>query len=499
MKHSDKEKDQEIIFGIVSPVGTDNKLVIDSLKQSLGEVRYNPIEIKLSDFLKTINPLTPVYDKNNQYSRIDTLMKRGDALREKIDCGGVLADASILEIMKKRKKESGDRTKQIPRTAYILNSLKHPDEVNSLRRTYGKSFWLLSCYSPKETRKKWLIQEMERTNYEGNDENAAKDLLTRDEKESGIFGQNVQKTFPLADVFIDSKLEDLDLSMKRFVKLIFGYPYIGSTIDEYGMFLAQASAKVSLSLARQVGASILTNRGEVMATGTNEVPNKNGGICSEDNDKDKTEWGQGFDYNTRYRNLILSDLLQKLKDNNWLSSEKQKDVKELMVDFMNDEKLKKTQLFDITEFSRETHAEMTALLEASRKSISIKDCFLYCTTFPCHICAKHIITSGLKKVFYIEPYPKSKAEELFSDFIAVDKQETNDLIVFNPFVGIAPRRFMDIFSWGERKKDDGSLLDWNQTEANPRFSDDPTAIKNRERNQVGWLVQDMSKSGLKWK
>ena len=111
---------------------------------------------------------------------------------------------------------------------------------------------------------------------------------------------------------------------------------------------------------------------------------------------------------------------------------------------------------------------------------------MYCTTFPCHICAKHIITSGLKKVFYIEPYPKSKAEELFSDFIAVDKQETNDLIDFNPFVGIAPRRFMDIFSWGERKKDDGSLLDWNQTEANPRFSDDPTAIKiEREIRQHG--------------
>ncbi|MDN3612645.1 hypothetical protein QWZ16_23945 [Vibrio ostreicida] len=26
--------------------------------------------------------------------------------------------------------------------------------------------------------------------------------------------------------------------------------------------------------------------------------------------------------------------------------------------------------------------------------------------FPCHNCAKHIVASGIKRVVYVEPYPK---------------------------------------------------------------------------------------------
>jgi deoxycytidylate deaminase len=31
-------------------------------------------------------------------------------------------------------------------------------------------------------------------------------------------------------------------------------------------------------------------------------------------------------------------------------------------------------------------------------------------SFPCHMCARHIIATGLREVVYIEPYPKSVAK-----------------------------------------------------------------------------------------
>lgn len=56
------------------------------------------------------------------------------------------------------------------------------------------------------------------------------------------------------------------------------------------------------------------------------------------------------------------------------------------------------------------HAEMFAITDAARRGLSVRDATLYCTTFPCHMCARHIIASGIRKVVYIEPYPKSMAK-----------------------------------------------------------------------------------------
>ncbi|MGB8551432.1 MAG: hypothetical protein WCD82_24935, partial [Xanthobacteraceae bacterium] len=79
---------------------------------------------------------------------------------------------------------------------------------------------------------------------------------------------------------------------------------------------------------------------------------------------------------------------------------------------------------------------------------------LYCTTFPCHLCAKHIVAAGIERVVFLEPYPKSYAQKLHSDSITF---ETNvgDKVLFEPFIGISPRRYRDIFEKKKRKGEDG--------------------------------------------
>src|SRR5690606_6216358 len=71
----------------------------------------------------------------------------------------------------------------------------------------------------------------------------------------------------------------------------------------------------------------------------------------------------------------------------------------------------------LIEFSRSIHAEMDAILSASREGISTVGCDLYVTTYPCHSCARHLVAAGIRRVYYVEPYIKSLALELHSDAI----------------------------------------------------------------------------------
>src|ERR1035441_9924393 len=74
--------------------------------------------------------------------------------------------------------------------------------------------------------------------------------------------------------------------------------------------------------------------------------------------------------------------------------------------------LKNSGLFDMTEYGRAVHAEMDALLTCARSGISPRNGTLYTTTFPCHNCTRHLVAAGIRRVVYIEPYPKSKATKL---------------------------------------------------------------------------------------
>ena len=80
---------------------------------------------------------------------------------------------------------------------------------------------------------------------------------------------------------------------------------------------------------------------------------------------------------------------------------------------------------------------------------------MYCTTFPCHNCAKHIIDAGIRRVVYLEPYDKSLARELHSDAIMNPLlDDEKDKIPFDAFGGVAPRRYSQLFGINRERKDD---------------------------------------------
>ena len=130
--------------------------------------------------------------------------------------------------------------------------------------------------------------------------------------------------------------------------------------------------------------------------------------------------------------------------------------------------------------------------------ISTKECSMYMTTVPCHNCAKHIIAAGIKKVVYIEPYPKSKALEFYTNEISKNEQDSEKKVIFIPFKGVGPHRFIDLFSmhsirWysRNRKNKDGYVVRWERDRANLR---NPMSLMNYIEMEQSAHKQYMRKS-----
>ena len=67
------------------------------------------------------------------------------------------------------------------------------------------------------------------------------------------------------------------------------------------------------------------------------------------------------------------------------------------------------------ELCRGLHAEQNAIIQAALHGVSTKDAILYCTTLPCIICAKMLINSGVRKVFFLDGYSDTLTEEMLAE------------------------------------------------------------------------------------
>ena len=321
----------------------------------------------------------------------------------------------------------------------------------------------------------------------------AKRLIDRDKGEQTKFGQQVAEAFQHSDIFIELNgyevvdTEDAHAQLRRYLRLLFGYKDITPTREEYGMFLAQSASYRTADLSRQVGAAILASTGEVMSLGVNEVPAPRGGQYWT-SPKSKRDFEIGKDENSKIKYENLVEMLEIIIPDWDIKSEEEKG--QLLSEMSS--KLKNTRIMNLTEFGRPVHAEMDALLSAGRIGVSVLNCELYCTTFPCHNCAKHIVTAGIRRVLYIEPYPKSLAARLHGDAITLGSvPEDDEKVAFEPFRGVAPRMYPTLFSSinsvGNRIKRKGDNGDFDYSLAGLRAKAFPLSYIDREAAVASYL------------
>jgi deoxycytidylate deaminase len=480
---------------------------VDTLSAELNEVAYETHEIRLSGLLRGIPQFNSLVDLEGgpEEVRINSHMDAGDKLRRDMRSGDALALLSVMAIQDHRQERLGTSGTPITRRAYILNSLKHPEEANTLRTIYGRAFCLISLYAPRAERVDSLSELIARSHHGFDKEKyryEAEKLIEKDaDSGEGEYGQDVGDVFPLADFFLHSaERADMKREVKRFVELLFNHPFHTPTRDEYGLYIARAVALRSADLSRQVGAAIANQDGDVLAVGCNEVPRPGGGAVWPGEPGDYRDFRVGTDKSATMKREIVAEVLKRLSDANWLREDKERlPVSKLVDDALAGEEslLENTRISNIIEFGRIVHAEMSALMDAVRRGVSVKDSTLYCTTFPCHMCARHLISAGIKRVVYIEPYPKSMTKDLYRRAVRVDEDLADqNAVVFDAFVGVAPRRYADLFEMPKRKDNRGAAVEWNRTTANPKVDIyTPTYIELEKTVRV-YLLDHMVEFGL---
>lgn len=449
----------EIVFGIIGPIGCNREAVMNAFEKLAEHYSYRVCKIGMSELIKEHCKVPPY--GSDQFMRVSNLMTAGSALRARSKDNSILGKLAAARIKKERSKQFDKRV------IYIIDSIKHPDEVDELRSIYGVGFYLFAVHSSEKNRDNFLKNQCMISSKEKRFR-----LIERDKDEKVGYGQSISTAFHLADFFLTENGDQNKLwnVLQRFFDIIFADPFKTPTFHEYAMFMAYAASIKSADMSRQVGAVIAANT-DIISTGANECPSPLGGtywpifhpennlITDVDGGRDYTN---GEDRNGKERELIVEAL------NKNLSAKARAQLRE---------NIGTSGLNDLTEYGRVVHAEMDAILGCARRGVSAKGAVMFCSTHPCHNCAKHIVASGLERVIYIEPYPKSKALDMHKDSISTSIEDAGKKVLFIPFVGVGPRLFVNFFSLslstGEKVrrkvKDSYKKAEWKRTNALPRL------------------------------
>ncbi|HUQ92926.1 MAG TPA: anti-phage dCTP deaminase [Bryobacteraceae bacterium] len=467
--------DAEVVIGIVCAVGADYTKVNEFLVRTLPSFGYRANVLKVSSFIsetaRSLN-LKLRLSASPEARRLENFMDTGNKIRKQTNRCDFFALVTASRLASSRKGAASNEPEPFRRVAHMILSLKRPEEVETLRRIYGTGFFLVGVFATVAERLAFLMNERDVSKDE------AVRLIDRDlDDEDKDFGQRTRDTFHRADVFVELQSDRFKKEVKRFLQLVFGYPYTTPTHDEFGMYHAYSASLRSAQLGRQVGASILSTSGDLIAVGCNEVPAAGGGSYWEGQKPDYRDHVRKEDSNDKRKAEIINDIIERLRAGKLLADPKPGQASA-------DAVLRSSLLWDITEFGRAVHAEMDALLSCGRNGVSPKGGVLYTTTFPCHNCTRHIVAAGIQRVVYIEPYAKSHAAPLHEDSIRVEtvakglSGTAKDLRVpFEPFIGVGPRRFFDLFSMMlsagypiDRKTKSGKVHDWNpRRDSKPRI------------------------------
>jgi deoxycytidylate deaminase len=475
-------QDCELVIGIVAPVGVNLDDVQSRLQSFFSQFRYIFKFIQVSKLCNSYLG-TSMAPAETELERLDRGMNHGKDLRGKYKRGDFYALLAINAINEERS-AAKDVSEPLKRHVHVIRSLKHPDEVETLRRVYEGGFFLLGVSSSINSRKHYL------QDIKGVPADQIDRLIKRDDKEAGEYGQRTRDVFQLADAFVTTDdVEHLSVQLARVLDLLFSKPVVPPTADEYAMFLAYAASLRSADLSRQVGAVIANSHNDIVATGANDVPRSGGGLYWPSSD-DQRDYILGHDSNELEKRAIVLRIMKRFYPD----------------DSKNDEALieegsklfKDTGLLGITEYGRAVHAEMEAILSAARNGISVRGGTLYSTTYPCHNCAKHIVAAGISTVKYIEPYPKSYAMKLHGDSIEASGEDGSKKVHFESFMGIGPRKFVDLFSMGLGsgrnlvRKQNGLLKEWTRGEAELRVPMTPLSYLEAELVMIN-ILADITK------
>ena len=473
----------ERFIGLVGPVGAGTSVATSILQQKFEQHGYDVELVKASQLIRSItvppslgikrlDPAVASCMLNAHYWAND--IRRG-IYKNNVEDHAAIARLVLQFIMKNRDQRvrqasfgnhlsSGRKP-----IVYLIDSLRNPAETEVFRKVYSDSFYLLGVVCDAPVREKRVRRKLELSSERIDAQTAMKlkEILENDKSTGDEYGQQVANTLLDADYFVDntgnwtSHFTDAKMytELGRFVELVTGNTTLSPTIAEEAMYEAYKTSLKSTNLNSQIGASLVDADGQFVGFGTSDVPNGGDKLFKDSFTTEKGSDGRCiFCSNPNFFDIIEHDQMIDEIVAKVVTMSNQVDPGEL--NHIIREVLMKHKL----EFSRVIHAEIDAIISAIRSGTSTIGCKMFVTGFPCPACIGYIASAGVNEVIYLEPYPPTEVFNRYSDSITssasgwispssmrliysanVANQVKHSRVLFRPYVGIAPRRYADVF------------------------------------------------------
>ncbi len=282
-----------------------------------------------------------------------------DVLRDEAAKKGIpLTRASLVELGNEMRAQHGPGTlaekifeRLDPEKNYVIDSVRHPDEVKVLRR---RRDFILACVKAPEKLRFERLRQRGRENDPRTFEDFQK-LEVREAQSGTTSDQQLDQAIAMTHVVLENT-GPLKMLHERVKELLLEFSKKESRPDwdEYFMGIAKVVALRSNCMKRKV-AAILAKDKRIIATGYNGTPrgvkNCSEGGCPRCNSIDVS--GKGLE------ECLCS------------------------------------------------HAEENAIVQSAYHGVTIKDSVLYTTFSPCLTCTKMIINAGIREVVFNIHYPLS--------------------------------------------------------------------------------------------
>ncbi len=227
-QHMNNSGESELILAFAGAVGVELDRAEDAVEQRLKTIGYTVTKIRLTtDIIPKVVTLRH-FKKANEFARVNNLMDAGNEARVASGDNAILARGVAKHIAMARTKRGVSS-----RRAYLVHSLKHPDEVTHLRQVYPRGFYLIGVHDDPNRKLEYVVTEKDMSEVE------AEALMGRDLRENVPHGQRIADTFHLADFFVRLEADNQRLknSLWRIVDILFGDMHKTPNFGEYAMFM----------------------------------------------------------------------------------------------------------------------------------------------------------------------------------------------------------------------------------------------------------------------
>lgn len=253
---------------------------------------------------------------------------------------------------------------------------------------------------------------------------------------SKFFAQDIKTRIQISDIYIHNPNDDYQRSslkkqIAKYVSLIQHPGLVTPSPEERCMQIAYTAKYNSGCISRQVGAAVTDQSFSLKALGWNntaegQTPCLLRSVTTLKDNSDRKAFSNYELENEKFRLTVIEKFSDKLEN----PALKGRNVPFCFKDAQNELEGQRNQVH-----TRSLHAEENAFLQISKYGgEGVKGGMLFTTASPCELCSKKAYQIGIKKVFYIDPYPGIAGEQILQ---SGGEEYRPKLVLFSGAIGRA--------------------------------------------------------------